>query len=140
MRMGWLALALRIILGGLFIWSGLAKVLEGPEFITSVANFLLLPDYLVVPVAYFLPWLELVCGAALVTGLAARGGAAWLTLLLVLFTLGLSINEWRGLDVDCGCFGATASSGTTGALIKNLILLPLSAAVLYLVFRQAGRR
>ncbi len=43
------------------------------EFAAIVANYQLLPDALVNPVARVLPWVEVVCGAALVAGFGPGG-------------------------------------------------------------------
>lgn len=131
-----LTLICQIILGGIFIWSGLSKVIDPAEFAVYVANFQLLPDWLILPTAYLLPWLELLSGLALVIGLASRGGAFWAVVMLAVFTAALTINSFRGLDVACGCFGSLDAGGTTEALIKNLVLLPFAVVVFWLLNRK----
>jgi uncharacterized membrane protein YkgB len=97
-----------------------------------MAGYRLLPEPLLVPAAYFLPWLELLAGLGLITGLSRRGAALWVNLLLLLFISALASTLIRGLSVDCGCFGtAPIGSGAKEALIRDLVLLPVGLIVLW---------
>ena len=39
----WQALALRLVLGGVFVWAGTAKLVQIPSFVETVAAFDMLP-------------------------------------------------------------------------------------------------
>ena len=58
-------LALRLMLGALFVYSGIAKMTVPAEFASDVANFRILPIPAVNMFALILPWLELLCGLSL---------------------------------------------------------------------------
>lgn len=101
-------LTVRVGLGFWFLVFGALKVFQGggiPAFSRQVAGFEILKDPWNLPVAYLVPWFEIVVGFCLITGWLARGasrGAAVLTFMFIF----VSGQAWiRGLDADCGCFG-----------------------------------
>ena len=97
----------------------------------------LLPEVLVRPVAWGLPFLELALAVLLLAGIANRIAGAASAGLLVVFMLGIASAWARGLQIDCGCFsagGPDASAGTTrylGELLRDGGLLVCA----YLVWR-----
>ena len=110
---GWLRhprlrVAARLLLGLVFIAAALQKIYDPPGFAKSIWAYELFPPWSLHPLALVLPWLELVCGLLLCLGWWLRAAALWLGLLLLSFTLALSINLARHHPVDCGCFGAAA--------------------------------
>ena len=126
-----LLILFRLIVGGVFIWAALAKIPQAGELAKSMAQFKLVPPALILPFSYFLPWLELFCGAALIAGVWLRSAAIWANALLVVFSLALVANLIRGIEADCGCFGETkVAGGSWGTLIKNLVLLPLGLTIM----------
>jgi len=128
------------VMTGIFVWAGLTKIPDPAGFAGIVAAYQLLPQGWALPVAYLLPWLELFCGLALITGLAARGAIIWVSLQLVLFLAALGINLARGLEVDCGCFGfEDGGGGTRAAFLRDLLYLPLVAGGWWAVFRGRWR-
>ncbi len=102
--------ALRLALGVLFLVAALAKIGDAASFAREVHNFRLAPLWSENLVAIVLPWIELVAGLALVTGLKARAGAFVALALMAGFTLAVGIAWARGLDFECGCFGKAIAS------------------------------
>jgi len=132
----WLGLLCRLVLGGVFLYSAATKVLDPAGFARSVAAYVVVPQGLVWPLAYFLPWLELLVGLGLITGLALKGSALWANLLLLAFMAGLSANILAGSQAECGCFGVGGSHTPAEALKRDLLLLPLSLGCLWAGFRS----
>jgi hypothetical protein len=58
-----------------------------------------------VGLAFYLPWLEIFSGLALVFRLFYRGALSILTALVVVFLAATIAAKARGLDITCGCFG-----------------------------------
>jgi putative oxidoreductase len=102
--------AAQIVLGFLFGWAALAKILDLNAFALQVHNFRLLPLALENLVAMLLPWVELVAAMAMVLGIRPRAGAWVAAVLLAVFTLGVAAAMARGLDFECGCFGKASST------------------------------
>jgi putative oxidoreductase len=101
--LGWRILA--IIIGGLFIYAGAIKVLDPVGFAGDIDNYKTLPWPVSVRLAFYLPWLEILCGLALITRLLDRGGVFVLTVLMAVFIIATIVAKMRGLDISCGCFG-----------------------------------
>jgi putative oxidoreductase len=94
-----------IIIGGLFIYAGVVKIIEPVEFARDIDNYKMLPWRLGVFLALYLPWLEIFCGLALITRVLYRAGVFIVTVLMTLFIVASIVAKARGLDVSCGCFG-----------------------------------
>ncbi|MCV2395063.1 DoxX family membrane protein [Actinotalea sp. M2MS4P-6] len=101
----WVSTLLRLVLAGVCLWAGLAKVGDLPASVRAVRAFELLPEALAKPVGYGLPVLEIALGVLLLVGLLTRYAAAVVALLMVAFIIGISAAWARGLAIDCGCFG-----------------------------------
>jgi putative oxidoreductase len=102
-RCVWLFLA--VILGALFVYAGVVKALEPVRFAGDIENYHLLPWPVGVRLAFYLPWLEILCGLALIVR-RLYSGALVLVLVLMLVFIGATISaKARGLDISCGCFG-----------------------------------
>jgi uncharacterized membrane protein YphA (DoxX/SURF4 family) len=94
-----------IIIGALFIYAGVVKIIEPVEFARDIDNYKMLPWRLGVFLALYLPWLEIFCGLALITRVLYRGGIFIVTTLMTMFIVISIVAKARGLDVSCGCFG-----------------------------------
>jgi uncharacterized membrane protein YphA (DoxX/SURF4 family) len=94
-----------LIIGGLFIYAGVIKVLDPVGFAGDIDNYKTLPWPISVRLAFYLPWLEILCGLALITRYLYRGGVFILTALMAVFIVATIMAKARGLDISCGCFG-----------------------------------
>ncbi|MFZ1983238.1 MAG: MauE/DoxX family redox-associated membrane protein [Desulfatitalea sp.] len=130
--------AARFLLGAIFIYAAVDKILDPATFAQAIANYQILPPLWVHPTALLLPWLELVCGLGLMSGVLKRGSALVITLLLITFTAALGYSAYRGLDIHCGCF-ASDGAGTPNLyldLLRDAVLLTLAIFVLRRVRRS----
>ena len=96
---------LDVIVGGVFIYAGVLKVLDPVQFGIDIDNYKTLPWFISVRLAFFLPSLEILCGVALIFRFLYRGGLSILTALTVVFIGATIAAKVRGLDITCGCFG-----------------------------------
>jgi uncharacterized membrane protein YphA (DoxX/SURF4 family) len=129
----------RLALGGIFIYASLDKIAHPREFALIIANYAILPDWLVTLPALVLPWLELVAGLCLVAGLWTRSSALLLSLLLLLFMAALGFNALRGIDLSCGCFSTSAADKEKAWILVLRDLLILIPGLL-LVFFHRGKK
>jgi len=102
---GWVMLAGRLLLGGVWIAAGAAKLPDPAGSVRAVRAYQVLPEAIVPVVGFGLPVLEVALGLLLVLGVAVRFGAILSAFLLVAFIAGVSSAWARGLAIDCGCFG-----------------------------------
>ncbi len=127
-----LILILRLIFGGLFIWSGIAKLKDPISFADAVRNFQMVGDPIAPALALFIPWVELIAGiAVMIWGKSfGKGGALILVSSIVIFTVAIIIAWIRGLDISCGCFGGTGEINYPWKIAQNLLLLATGAFLL----------
>ena len=90
-------------------------------------NYRLIGGWPVWVAARVLPPLEILSGMALLFGRYWRmAGLVWVFGMLMVFVVAL-LSAWvRGLDIDCGCFGAAFGNSIPMALMKNTLLIGLS--------------
>lgn len=124
-RHRWVLRGCAWLLGGVMAGASWAKIADPPGFMRSLYAYLLLPDALLAPLALFLPWLEALCGLALILGPARRGAAAITLALMVVFLGALGINRLRGNPVDCGCFGGSHAQKTRDERLRDMDLAML---------------
>src|SRR6266705_2857749 len=93
-----------LIVGGVFIYAGAIKALDPIRFAYDIDNYKTLPWFMSVRLAFYLPWLEILCGLAVVLHRLYRGGLSILAMLLGMFLVATIGARLRGLDITCGCF------------------------------------
>ncbi len=94
-----------VVVGALFVYAGAVKVLDPVGFAGDIENYKMMPWPIGVRLAFYLPWLEILCGLALITRFLYRGGVLILTALMAVFVVATIVAKARGLDISCGCFG-----------------------------------
>ncbi len=129
----------RWVLGGVFIYMGLHKVMDPVEFIKLIRLYHVVSTPVVLNfIAITLPWFEVFCGLLLLTGIAVRGTALLLVAMLIPFTLAILR---RALEVaatghlpfcavkfDCGC--GSGEVLICGKLIENTALVLVAIWIL----------
>lgn len=116
----------RLVIGFLFVLAGVSKIADPESFASSVANFKILPDYLINITAIVIPWIELVSGILVLFGIAVKENSIIIMNLLGIFIVLIVISLFRGLNIDCGCFGTSSgdSIGISKIIEDVLMLLP----------------
>ena len=122
----YILLAFRLILGGVFVWSGILKILDPLQFAQDVSNYQTFPPDLAFVVALVLPWIELLCGVFLILGVFRLGSAGLVSLLLVAFLALIASTLIRGIEVECGCFGSFSRKVDFKLILTDAALLFLS--------------
>ncbi len=103
----WSWMILRMLIGVLFFYSGLSKLIQPIEYFeVAVAQYDLLPDKIIHGVSLVMPWIELIGGTFLLLGRRIPAAAAILAGLTGIFQIALAQALLRRLPMDeCGCFG-----------------------------------
>ena len=99
---------IRIALGAVFVFASIGKIADPNAFAAIIANYRILPPILVATTAVVLPWIEVLCGLALIFGRYDKGAAMLVCLMMVVFIGLILYNGYRGLNVACGCFSLAA--------------------------------
>ncbi len=132
---------LRWSLGGILIVAsvglpgtrlGSAKIMHPNSFAKSIRTYRMVPESLVLPMAMYMPWLELTTGIALILGIWQRHSLITSMLLCASFMIANTAALVRGLKVDCGCFGSGYHGTATRELLIALGMLAIAATALCL--------
>ncbi len=122
----------RVVLGTVFIVAAIDKIANPDFFAESIVAYKLLPYAIVNMFALIVPWAELLCGVFLIGGVFMRSSSLLLSLLLVMFLLAIMTAILRGLEIDCGCFGAAhATPVGWGKILEDIGLLMLAVHLFF---------
>jgi uncharacterized membrane protein YphA (DoxX/SURF4 family) len=133
------AVLARWLLGAVFLYMGLNKALHPVEFLKMVRQYDLVQSSLLLnSIAGALPWFEIFCGLLLLAGVAVRGTAVMLIVMLVPFTVlvfrrALAIQSAQhipfcAIKFDCGC--GTGEVFICRKLVENFLLIVFSVWLL----------
>ncbi len=125
----YLALALRVYLGWIFIHASLSKIADPAIFAENIAAYRIMPYWGLNLVAVILPWMELICGFFLIIGLRTRATASIIGGLLVMFTVFVMINLLRDSQINCGCFDNVGDPIGWAKVAQNTLWLMMSILV-----------
>ncbi|MBF0594223.1 MAG: DoxX family membrane protein [Candidatus Omnitrophica bacterium] len=130
---------IRCVLGLLFVISGGEKLLSPTEnFLYVIDSYQMLPRPLEQAVAVVFPWLEVMTGVFILSGLWLRQALA--TLLLISASLMVIVGQAivRKLPLDnCGCFGELIHLPLRGVILVDLSVFVLALLCLFNIRKTA---
>jgi uncharacterized membrane protein YphA (DoxX/SURF4 family) len=143
------AVLARWLLGAAFLYMGLNKALDPVDFLKLLRQYDLTQSSLLLnSLAAALPWFEVFCGLLLLAGIAVRGTALTLLVLLTPFTwvvlhrallLQAAQNiPFCAVKFDCGC--GAGEEFICRKLLENFLLILLSGWLLAGHGRQLSLR
>ena len=133
---------LRLLVGGLFVFSGLIKVndpvgtaIKLEEYFDVFSNdiapfFYLLKPY-ALPLAVFLVVFEVALGIMLLIGVRLKETVWALALMILFFTFLTFYSAYFNKVTDCGCFGDAIKLTPWESFYKDIILLVLISFLFY---------
>lgn len=121
----WVARLCGWLLGGMFLYAGISKLLDPAALAQQVRNYQLAPWWAIHPTAIVLPWIEIVAGLLLILGIWAIEATMVLTGLLGLFLIAIGWAMHQGLDIECGCFAGHAKVGWL-KIAENVAMLAVA--------------
>jgi len=145
---GKVSAVLRLAVAGVFLVAGVLKIWDfthgrsaTPDFTIAIQQYRLLPwPDLAVALAVYLPWLEVTAALALFARRLALGAATALLGMSAMFVVAIGSAWWRGLVIDCGCFGkGRAPTDLRLHLLYGAALLIAVAALSLHEWRRARR-
>ena len=119
----------RLGLGALFVYAAVSKIADPSAFATAIGHYRMLNYFGVAIMAACLPWLELLCGLALISNRWVAGASLLIAGMNIVFIIAIASALARGLDISCGCFSTSGEGSRVGAarLIEDLLFLAVSA-------------
>jgi len=129
----WILLISRIVLGGLFVYSAVDKIIDPLAFATIIHHYRLAPPNMINFAAVVIPWIEFVAGVFLIFGIRLKASALTINLMLVFFTVVLAVTAFRGINVACGCFSTSMAvkSNLVIRIIEDFGMLALGLHVMF---------
>jgi len=100
----------RFILGVIFIYASIDKIIDPISFSATIDNYHISPYSLNNIAALVIPWIELIVGVFLIFGIFISGSSFIAILLLLFFIFILTQALLRGINVNCGCFDLNADT------------------------------
>ena len=124
----------RLILGAVFIYASLDKIMNPDDFAKAIGNYHVLPFGLENLLALVLPWVELLAGLCLIIGVMVDGATVLIILMNIVFIFAISQALARGISIECGCFSVSSEGGENIGLqtiIRDIGYLLLAYVVYY---------
>jgi uncharacterized membrane protein YphA (DoxX/SURF4 family) len=120
-----LDIVFRVALAVIFLFAAVPKMLDPVDFAKAITNYRVSLPFIgqsyVFLVAGFMPALEAVAAVALLWNRTKRTACLLILAMLLLFIVLIAQALFRGLNIDCGCFG----SGAGTALAQKVDLLKI---------------
>jgi uncharacterized membrane protein YphA (DoxX/SURF4 family) len=121
----------RLIVGGLFVFAGIAKLGYLDSLIWEIEQYRILPDLLAKIYGYVLPYSEIAIGVLLLTGVSLRISASLAGLLTLSFTIAKISAMVRGISISvCSCFGPFIALIMVQSLAIDIVLLVLVVLII----------
>lgn len=133
----WLA---RVGVAATFVVAAVPKLLDLPGFATDIQNYRVFPTWSANILAAWVPALELVGAASILTGWKRRAGAWLLGGLTLAFIALIGSVIARGIDISCGCFGSNPTAPSVGwpTLWRDVALLAAIVVAAWPLPRRAA--
>ena len=122
----WVWFAARMLLGGLFLLTGIAKITDIPYFIDEVLGYGLLPTSLATLAGWVIPFAELIVGSALILGVFVRLMSAFIPPMAVVFGAAGIYAILYSPGIRCGCFGSLIPLTHQQSLTIDIVMLFVS--------------
>ncbi|OGJ87444.1 MAG: hypothetical protein A2268_14800 [Candidatus Raymondbacteria bacterium RifOxyA12_full_50_37] len=135
-------LIVRFYLGAVFLAACYHKILNPYAFAIDVATYDILPLSLVNLMTVALPWVELLAGLLVISGVAVRPSVLMMGGMMIMFIIALSLALSRGLDMSCGCFASADVEAAISwkTLVRDLFWTALCAYVYFCDRNPVGIR
>jgi uncharacterized membrane protein YphA (DoxX/SURF4 family) len=115
------------------LYAALLKLISGPgQVVAALSAARLLGRPASLATARALPWIELLLGLWLLTGIRKRAASVFVGLILIAFSAFLFVLGSRtGWSNHCGCIGALDPANIAVSLLRNGLLLVLTLTVFF---------
>ncbi len=111
---GILTFVLRLVLGFIFIYASVDKILHPAQFAKVIYHYQVLPMEIINVVAIIIPWLEAILGMTLILGIWLETTALMLSAITFVFIALMGSAMARGLNIECGCFSLDPEAAVIG--------------------------
>jgi len=111
---------LKIMLGLVLMFSGIAKIVDSSNAVNMIIEFRIIPQGLIISIFSFLTVVEILTGLLLISGIYPKIAVISALVLFIGFFFISIYGTVVGLTGDCGCFGAAVQSRIGwGMVVRN---------------------
>jgi len=100
----YLNLAVRLVVGFLFVYAGIGKAADPNMFAKEIGNYQMIPYSLLNIMSLSMPWIEIISGILLMAGVRIKANSVIIGAMLIVFIAAVGSAMARGLNINCGCF------------------------------------
>ena len=136
----------RFILGYVFIYASIQKIINPIEFSNQIDLYQATPIIFNNLIALIIPWLELLIGLCLILNRNIKMSIVVSILLFIIFIVLLSQAYYRGISLDCGCFGLGVEKTDTELALdmmkrikEDIVFLCMSFYLYFIYIGKQGR-
>ena len=121
----YLEIIIRTVLGFIFLYASLDKIIYPQKFAEVIYNYRLMPIELLNICAIIVPWIEAFIGVSLLIGYRVDVSALMLSVITFFFILMIISAIVRGLNIKCGCFSLDAEGSLVSwkRVIEDVFIL-----------------
>lgn len=140
----YIQICVRIIVGGVFIYASIDKIGDPITFAKQISNYHIVPFGLENTIAILLPWIEIIAGLFLISGLFIQGANQWISLLLFSFIILMIQAIIRGYNIECGCGLKEGQMVGIGKILENVVMLislywlSIQPKLYFIIFPKSG--
>ena len=132
---GYTSLVFRLILGGIFLFAGFAKIHSISALVNEINQYQILPPALASLYGHVLPYAEIIIGILLVLGIVLRITTGIASLMLISFTAAKIAALAMHLNIQtCNCFGLARPLLSNQSLAIDIMMMLLAAQII--IFRS----
>ncbi len=140
----------RIVLAVVFVYAGLAKMIRWDMhprppfgiatslFALQIDSYQMIPPWMTLQVAHWLPWAEIAVGLLLLIGWQLRIWSTIVTLIIGGFFTAVVRAYALHLDINCGCF-AKPEPLTGMTVLRDGLLFLLAVLMTVFTFQEARK-
>jgi hypothetical protein len=120
-----------ILIGSLLVISGITHLNNPLAFFDTVLSYRITHGKWAVLIASFLPWFQVVVGISSLMGILRLANRWFVVALFSAFSFAQASAFFRGLEIDCGCFGPLSQivSARSVALVLFFWLISIGVVV-----------
>ncbi len=122
---------LRLLLAGVFLYAGVVKWIDPTAFYEAILTYRIVDGRLALAATYWISSLEVVLAVALWVPRYRLVAAVVSFVLLLVFSALIALAWVRGIDLSCGCFGATGEGAAAHWVLlgRDIVLLLVAGRV-----------
>lgn len=114
---------IHLVVAAVLVYSGLIHASQPYLFVHTVASYRLVPEWAVGFSGLLIPYIQILLGLALGLGIAERAANLMAAVMFAAFSLAQISVLFRGIQIDCGCFGFAPSPVSVQTVLVSIALL-----------------